>query len=194
MINIKKKNQEFYSLWNQIDLLKKEKVLEYLKGSDYFIAPSSTRFHSSFEGGLLVHSLNVVYYLLYLTDKLQLKWERPESPIIIGLLHDLCKTNFYNVEYKNAKNEKGELIKVPYYTIKDLNPIGVHGDKSVMLIQKLGFKLTDEELYCIRFHMGAYEGKEVFSSLGEAKKKYPNILYTCLADELATIWEDEVCL
>ena len=26
---------------------------------------------------------------------------------ISSLLHDLCKMNFYTVEYRNAKNEKG---------------------------------------------------------------------------------------
>ena len=38
-----------------------DKLLEYLlsKSSDFFIAPASTRFHGSYEGGLVEHSLNV---------------------------------------------------------------------------------------------------------------------------------------
>ena len=38
-----------------------EKLLEFLmsKNSDFFEAPASTRFHGSYEGGLLEHSLNV---------------------------------------------------------------------------------------------------------------------------------------
>ena len=38
-----------------------DKLLEYLlsPASDFFTAPASARFHSSYEGGLLDHSLNV---------------------------------------------------------------------------------------------------------------------------------------
>ena len=43
-----------------------EKLLEFLmsKNSDFFEAPASTRFHGSYEGGLLEHSLNVYDCLL----------------------------------------------------------------------------------------------------------------------------------
>ena len=34
-------------------------LLEYLKKSDFFTAPASTRFHLAEEGGLCAHSLNV---------------------------------------------------------------------------------------------------------------------------------------
>ena len=38
-----------------------DKLLEYIcsPASDFFTAPASARFHSSYEGGLLDHSLNV---------------------------------------------------------------------------------------------------------------------------------------
>ncbi|MDE5993144.1 MAG: hydrolase, partial [Oscillospiraceae bacterium] len=40
-----------------------DKLLEYLLSdkSDFFTAPASTRFHGSYEGGLLEHSLNVYH-------------------------------------------------------------------------------------------------------------------------------------
>ena len=65
--------------------------------------------------------------------------------IIIALLHDICKTNYYKVDYRNAKNSFGEWEKVPYYTVDDTIPYG-HGEKSVMLISEF-VKLTKEELY-----------------------------------------------
>ena len=40
-----------------------DKLLEFLKKSDFFTAPSSTRFHGSYEGGLVQHSLNVYHCL-----------------------------------------------------------------------------------------------------------------------------------
>ena len=186
------KRERFNSLWSTITREGKDNVLEYLEKSDYFKAPASTQYHSNHEEGLLEHSLNVVYMLQELSDRNALEWCDKDSIVIIGLLHDICKTNYYNVEYRNAKNENGEWVKVPYYKVEDKMPLGVHGDKSVMMFQHLGIKLTKEEMYCIRYHMGAYEGKEVYGSLSNAKKKYENILWVCLADELATIKEEKI--
>lgn len=57
---------EFINLYNQF--IKREgadKLLEYLlsKTSDFFSAPASTRFHGSYEGGLVEHCINVYYCL-----------------------------------------------------------------------------------------------------------------------------------
>lgn len=184
------KKEKFYELWNSIERKGKENVLKYLEKSDYFKAPASTMYHNAFEGGLLEHSLNVTYRLKELSDNNKLEWENKDSIVIIGLLHDICKTNFYSTEYRNAKDESGNWVKVPYYKVEDKMPLGIHGDKSVMLLQKLGLELTTEEMYCIRYHMGAYEGEQVYNSLGKAKRKYRNILYVHLADELASIEEE----
>ena len=183
--------ENFYDLWEKIGERKgKEKVLEYLEKSDYFKCPASSKFHCAYENGLLEHSIRVAEKLIKLTKNNSIKWENENSPIVIGLLHDICKTQFYKIEYRNVKDENGKWKQTPYYAIEDKMPIGVHGDKSVMLIQKLGMELTNEELYCIRYHMGAYEGKEVFNSLGMAKKKYPNISWVCLADEICSLEEE----
>lgn len=36
-----------------------DKLLEWLKSTDFFTAPASTRFHGAYPGGLVKHSLNV---------------------------------------------------------------------------------------------------------------------------------------
>lgn len=187
--------ERFKQLWGMIGGREgKGKVLEYLEKSDYFSCPASSKFHCSYSGGLLEHSIRVAEKLIEISKDNGIEWEDLGSPIVIGLLHDICKTHFYKVEYKNAKDENGKWIQVPYYSVDDRMPIGIHGDKSVMLIQQLGMKLTSEELYCIRYHMGAYEGKEVLTSLSLAKKKYPNILWVCLADELCSLEEEGVVI
>lgn len=56
-----------------------------------------------------------------------------ESIALVSLLHDVCKMNFYSVDYRNAKNEQGVWEKVPYYTINDQLPYG-HGEKSVYIV------------------------------------------------------------
>jgi len=45
-----------------------DKLLEFIRKSDFYTAPASTRFHLAEEGGLLQHSLDVYYCL---KDKLK---------------------------------------------------------------------------------------------------------------------------
>ena len=160
-------------------------LIEFIQKTDFFKAPASTRFHGDYEGGLVEHSLKVYEILKH---KVQTNVEplkvSEESLIIIALLHDLCKANFYKVDYRNAKNALGVWEKVPYYTIDDTIPYG-HGEKSVMMITEY-MKLTPEEKYCIRWHMGFTEPKEQYTTLGLAYKKYPLALLTHEADLEAT--------
>ena len=115
--------------------------------------------------------------------------EWPEDTlIIVALLHDICKTNFYKVDYRNAKNARGEWEKVPYYTIDDTIPYG-HGEKSVMMLTEY-IKLTPEEKYAIRWHMGFSEPKEVYNTLGAAFKRYPLALLLNEADLESTYFYD----
>ena len=161
-------------------------LIEYLRKTDFYEAPASTRFHSSYEGGLLEHSLNV-YNLLAQKIETDL-WSRyaigSGTAIIVALLHDICKANYYKVDYRNAKNENGEWVKVPYYTVDDKMPYG-HGEKSVMIASEF-IKLTAEEKYAIRWHMGFSEPKENWSYVGNAMEKYPLVLALHQADMEAT--------
>lgn len=140
---------------------------------DYFEAPASASHHGNYPGGLYDHSEMVALILADMTTRLELRWSRPQSPYLIGFLHDYCKVDQYTV------NEQGE------YTFNGETLLNGHGDKSAILLLK-EMKLTDEELMCIRYHMGAYEGKEMWKNLGTAIKKYPNVLWTHTADMYAT--------
>ena len=158
-----------------------ENLIDFLKKSDFFKAPASTRFHGSYEKGLMEHSMKVYEILKHKVETSFVPINIPEeSLIIIALLHDICKTNFYKVDYRNAKNSKGEWEKVPYYTVDDTIPYG-HGEKSVMMISEY-IKLTSEEKYAIRWHMGFTEPKEAYNTLGVAFKKYPLALLIHEAD------------
>ena len=160
-----------------------DKLIDFLEKSDFFKAPASTRYHGDHEGGLAEHSYKV-YEIL--KEKIALKkMDIPEETIIItALLHDICKTNFYKTDYRNAKNSLGVWEKVPYYTIEDTIPYG-HGEKSVMMLTEY-IKLTNEEKYAIRWHMGFSEPKELYSTLGQAFTKYPFALLLHEADLEAT--------
>ena len=173
--------EEFINLLKQIDREGMDKLIEFLERTDFFEAPASTRFHGCFKGGLLEHSMKVY-------EILKTKTEDSDSVKIIALLHDVCKANFYKVDYRNAKNEQGVWEKVPYYTIEDTIPYG-HGEKSVMMISEF-IKLTPEERYAIRWHMGFTEPKELYTTIGQAYKKYPIALLTHEADLEATYFYD----
>ena len=177
--------EEFISLLRSTNREGIEEVIQFLEKSDFYKAPASTRFHGSFEGGLLEHSMKVYEILKHKVKNSLLDLNvSDDTLIIIALLHDICKVNFYKVDYRNAKNERGEWEKVPYYAVDDTIPYG-HGEKSVMMITEY-MKLTVEEKYCIRWHMGFTEPKEAYNTLGQAFKKFPLALILHEADLEAT--------
>ncbi len=187
------KREEFIAIYQeQITRRGSERLLEWLDSdaSDFFTAPSSTRYHGAYEGGLVEHSLNVYACLTdYLarprTKDLYGMEYTPETIAVAALLHDLCKVNFYAVDYRNAKNEQGVWEKVPYYTIRDAMPYG-HGEKSVYMIQ--GFmRLTREEAFAIRYHMG-FSGNEDKNSVGRALEMFPLALAVSVADMEASYY------
>lgn len=164
-------------------------LMRWLESTDFFTAPASTRYHGSHEGGLVEHSLNVTERLakLALAEGLAVT---PETVAICGLLHDVCKANFYKVEMRNTKDENGNWVKVPYYTVDDQLPYG-HGEKSVYIVS--GFmKLSREEAFAIRWHMGGFDDavKGGSRAAGEAFSKFPLALLLHLADMEATYLDE----
>lgn len=167
-----------------------DKLLNYLlsDSSDFFTAPCSTRFHGAYEGGLVEHSVNVYNCLKAYMERTRVTEVygmscNEETIAITSLLHDLCKVNFYTVDYRNAKNERGEWEKVPYYTVNDTLPYG-HGEKSVYIIS--GFmRLSREEAFAIRYHMG-FSGNEDKNSISKAFEMFPLSLALSIADMEAT--------
>ena len=181
--------ERFLELLNTVNRDGINDLINFIKKTDFFKAPASTRFHGSKEGGLLEHSLKVYEILKHKVGNCIEEIEVSEETIIIvALLHDICKANFYKVDYRNAKNELGVWEKVPYYTIDDTIPYG-HGEKSVMMITEY-IKLTPEEKYAIRWHMGFTEPKEQYTTIGIAYKKYPLALLMHEADLEATYFYD----
>lgn len=184
-----------------------DKLLEFIRKSDFYTAPASTRFHLAEEGGLLQHSLDVYYCL---KDKLKnptwdktLQYVADDSIIIVSLLHDICKTYTYGKGTKNQKtydpgkvaradfksrkkDSQGEYIweTVQCYTHDNKYPIG-HGSKSVIFIMKY-IELTMEEIAAIMWHMGSYCDSAQWNELGQAYEKYPLALALHQADMEAT--------
>ena len=149
-----------------------QEFYDWLIDNGFKTAPASTKYHGAYEGGLYEHSCEVAGQLLSLTACLDLQWKRMESPMIVGMFHDICKIDAY------TEIDSGSYIHNDDVLLKG------HGDKSVMLLSQF-MTLTDEEILCIRYHMGAYE-TDNWKQFDLAVKKYPNVLFTHTADMLAS--------
>lgn len=128
----------------------KQEMFNWLADNGYFEKPASLNHHGKNYGDLFRHSYCVAETLSRYTTNLGLEWQRPESPMIVGLFHDLCKVDNY------TSINTGRFSKAFEYNEKSL--LKGHGDKSVMMLSTL-MKLT-EEMFCIRYHMGAYNTNE----------------------------------
>lgn len=160
-------------------------MMEYLMAYGFFTAPASTKYHGNYEGGLLEHSYMVTKYLLTLTQDNHLIWHKARSPFIVGMFHDLCKIDQYRHPASDLVVD-GMLLPDP--SKWEYNPdtlLKGHGDKSVMLLSQF-YTLTDEEIMCIRYHMGAFTDKSEWNDYTRAVSQYPNVLWTHQADMLAS--------
>ena len=177
--------EEFCDIWRrEVSRPGADRLLEWLSSTDFFKAPASTRFHGACEEGLVMHSLNVYHALM---DRFFEEGDNPESMAVCGLLHDLCKANYYKAGSRNVKNEAtGQWEKVPIFMVEDQFPYG-HGEKSVYLIERF-IRLKPAEAVAIRWHMGGFDdaargGCRVIS---EAYDAYPLAVKLHLADLTAT--------
>lgn len=178
--------KHFLNLLNMVKRNGVDKLIQYLSTTDFFTAPASVDNHDNFEGGLCFHSLNVYYYL----DKLNSFYNTnipKESIIISGLLHDLCKIDFYIPTKKNKKiDDKWQ--EVHTYTYNDDFPCG-HGEKSVFRIMQF-MPLNKHEIMAINWHMGAYDVRALqFGQLAKAYKISPLTFLLHQADMSATYME-----
>ena len=172
-----------------------DKLLAWIESSDFFAAPASTRFHLSSPGGLLEHSLHVFERMKAICANeatITPGFNEPsmETIAVCGLLHDICKANFYAVEMRNRKNDQGRWEQYPFYVVDDKLPYG-HGEKSVYIIS--GFmRLSREEAMAIRWHMGFADNdfRGGGYSVGTAFEKFPLAVLLHIADLQATYLDE----
>lgn len=98
-------------------------LIAWLETTDFYSAPASTRFHGAWEGGLVEHSVGVTGNLQNITAKLGIVWSTPETPLITGLFHDICKVDTYSLNWKSTRDGNGAVTREAYYTIKEAFPL-----------------------------------------------------------------------
>ena len=173
-----------------------ESVIAGLEELGFFMAPASSNFHLSVDGGLLLHSNNVCREALALREKqIEMKPEVEvflpvESVIIAALLHDVCKAEIYKPAVKSRRLSSGVWEKYDGYDVDySAFPMG-HGEKSVIRLLQWGLEMTDEEMLAIRWHMNAwnlpFHDPESKGSFNMAQHKTPLLALIIAADGLAS--------
>ena len=204
-LDIKVNREKFIDLLWEIDRedCDIEGLINYLDDSDFFTAPASTKYHCSYPGGLCEHSLNVYYALNSLMSKTKdtfncLEEYDSNSILIVGLLHDLCKINFYEETIKNEKvysksgkkyDELGnyDWVSSKIYKVKDAQDRKLLGNKgNVSYIRVSQFlQLTTEEMFALMYQYSAVDREQV-SDLSEILAKYNLCVYLHSADIITT--------
>ena len=174
-----------------------EALLAYLDKSDFFTAPSSTRFHLNEEGGLCKHSINVFKMAKNIYEKCGIveaikDGTSPfnqeidmESLAIACFFHDLCKIGVYSRAEKYRKDANGRWETYLTWEFNENFPIG-HAEKSIAILNRF-IQPKQEEMLAIRWHMGAFDlGDNETRTFYEALDKHPLVSLVMSADFLAS--------
>ena len=208
---IDKNRTEFISLVRQINIpgADIEGLLNWLDNSDFYYAPASAQYHNSFDGGLCAHSLTVykqLVNLVYINQTILPAYDN-NSLLVVGLLHDLSKTNFYEPYTINKKKyyaggtKKDNLGNFDWYSeqafkIKEANERflgGTHEFNSMMLVNKY-IPLNYEESISILHHHFGMSDKNPPADLSAIANKYPLVTLLHLADMSATYLNERTSL
>lgn len=185
------------------------------KGSDFFEAPASTRYHCDLPGGLCLHTLNVYDNLIKICgmiypDEIIVNEEEldengePKKEIkrtcpfsedtlkIVALFHDISKMNFYEIKTRNIK-VNGEWVPDNYYQALDAEKrflYGSHEENSVFMTDALfGHRLSLEERVAILHHHGGMGQMKEYGERTEDSRvmtRFPLVLLLHMADMIST--------
>lgn len=88
-----------------------KKLCDFLKESDFYVAPAAAYNHLAVEGGLAQHSLNVMNAMNAISQSNKIDTIPMPSIIIAGLLHDLCKIGTYVKKFDDATSAQMNYVK-----------------------------------------------------------------------------------
>lgn len=162
--------------------------LNWIRSTDFYTCPASTRFHDADPTGLLFHTLNVYNNMIELKKINKFENVPNDSIALVSLCHDLTKIGNYESYMRNVKDEATQSWQqVPSYRWK-CNPFPFgHGVASMYLISQF-FHLSVDEMLAIRWHMGEYRvSTHETGELEDACERYPLVRMVQFADQLACV-------
>ncbi len=198
--------REFLSLISSIkrDGADIDALVRKLEHSDFFVAPASTKYHSSYPGGLCEHSLNVYHNLVKLCNgKKGLDSECYDDSTlkIVGLLHDISKMNIYTTTVKNEKQycHDGDkfdnlgrfkwVSKQSYMLKEDRFVYGSHEMTSEYIIRNF-IPMTLSESVAVLHHMGGMNWDSAKDDIACVYNQYSISVMLHIADMLATYTDE----
>lgn len=131
-------------------------LLHWMDDNGFWEAPAATAYHMACDGGLAIHTANVIKIALDLWELWSPKGVSKESVIISAALHDLGKCGQYGkpmyVENLLKSGKRSE--SKPYETNKELLSVP-HEIRSIQIASEM-IDLTEEESFAILYHNGLY--------------------------------------
>ena len=173
-----------------------EGLMNWLESSDFFVAPASRKFHSSYKGGLCQHSLNVYDNLVALVREFGMQEVISEDSCkIVGLLHDLAKINYYKFDYRNKKvysetgSKRDEQGRFDWVTVKEYATMednerfiyGNHETTSEYYVRSF-IPLNYKESIAIIHHHGNMSWDSMQDNIGTVWNAYPLATLIYMAD------------
>lgn len=169
--------------------------LDWLRSTDFYTSPASTKYHDSRYGGLLDHTLQVYNQLVGLRQVPKFHTvvdDQWYSAVFVALVHDWCKIGRYEQYYKKVYNDGiGEWETTPAFKYREDDTVRFgHGTQSLVIAMRLCnsllTSLTFEEMAAIRWHMDAWDiGHYDNVDLGQCNEKIPMVRMIQFADQLA---------
>ena len=154
------KNFELYVAYIEKFIERKgvDKFIKWLKTTDMAVAPASTKYHLSEEGGLIKHSINVMRRLIKLVQMeygdIDKSPYTKETIAFVALFHDISKVNFYE-KFERSVKVKGTWEQTFGYKVRDNKvSVGFSGENSLYILNKF-FDMSIEEASAIRWAEGA---------------------------------------
>lgn len=195
---IEENKKEFLELIKSIERegAKIDDLVNYLEKSDFFFAPSSTKYHGSYPGGLCEHCLDVYKNLKMLLEKHPQYFYEDDTVKIVSLLHDISKTNFYKRDIRNKKvyHESGsktdslgkfDWVSEEVYAIDNEHRLiyGNHEQTSEFMV-RLFTPLSMEESIALLHHHGGMGWDSTQINITDIYNNYPLALFLHMADLL----------
>lgn len=188
-VALRAKNRGCEDVNSMIPLIKV--MIEWLRNTDFYVAPASTKYHGSFPGGLIVHSLKAYNHMIELHSISSFNNVDIGSAALVILCHDWCKIGKYEKYIKNEKNPNTGVWeeKLAYRWNQNYMGLG-HGPQSlVILSQFCNTKYTllnFDEMAAIRWHMYTYDVTSYdVDDLNKCSTSIPLVMLIQFSDQLA---------
>ena len=179
-------------------------LIAKLESSDFFTAPATVSSHNSFRGGLCGHLLSVYKNLKMLVEAKGLPYS-DDDIIVVSLLHEMNKMNYFDIYLKNEKvyDEAGDKVdsggryywkqswKYAVADVQDRFIYGTAGETSEY-IARYYIPLTMEQSMAIMYAHGTKVSENENSACLNVFGRYTLALMLNMADMMSSFVDEKL--